>query len=410
MMNNAQIVELGKKYVMNTYGRLPISLVKGQGARVWDADGREYLDFLAGLAVNSLGHCHPKVVDALTQQAATLLHVSNLYWIEPQVKLAQALVENSFADKVFFCNSGAEANEGAIKLARKYAKKTWGPDKYEIITMEKSFHGRTLATVTATAQPKYQKDYEPLPQGFRYAPFGDLKALEKAITANTCAIMVEPVQGEGGVNLADPAYWQGLAKLAETNNLLLIFDEVQCGLGRTGKLFAHEHYGVTPHIMTLAKALAGGAPMGALLATDDVAQAFQPGDHASTFGGNPLVAAAGVAVMDVLLKDGLMDNCREVGAYFMGHLRRLQEKYPLIQGVRGLGLMVACELDRPGADIVAECLKKGLIINCTAVKVLRFLPPLTITKADVDEAVAVLEEVLAGVAAADSAATGGQGQ
>ncbi|MZP30649.1 acetylornithine transaminase [Heliobacterium undosum] len=417
-MNNAQIVELGKKYVMNTYGRLPISLLKGQGARVWDADGREYLDFLAGLAVNSLGHCHPKVVDALQQQAATLLHVSNLYWIEPQVKLAQALVENSFADKVFFCNSGAEANEGAIKLARKYAKKTWGPDKYEIITMEKSFHGRTLATVTATAQPKYQKDYEPLPQGFRYVPFGDLKALEKAITPNTCAILVEPVQGEGGVNLAEPSFWQGLAKLAEANNLLIIFDEVQCGLGRTGKLFAHEHYGVTPHIMTLAKALAGGAPMGALLATDEVANAFQPGDHASTFGGNPLVAAAGVAVMDVLLNDGLMDNCREVSAYFMGHLRRFQEKYPFITEVRGLGLMAACELDRPGADIVAACLEKGLIINCTAVNVLRFLPPLTIDKADVDEAVAVLEEVLASVTAADAAnapdanpaATGGQPQ
>ncbi|ABZ84008.1 acetylornithine aminotransferase [Heliomicrobium modesticaldum Ice1] len=402
-MNNAQIVELGKKYVMNTYGRLPISLVKGQGARLWDADGREYLDFLAGLAVNSLGHCHPKVVDALQQQAATLLHVSNLYWIEPQVQLAQVLVENSFADKVFFCNSGAEANEGAIKLARKYAKKTWGSDKYEIITMEKSFHGRTLATVTATAQPKYQKDYEPLPQGFRYVPFGDLKALERAISPHTCAILVEPVQGEGGVNLAEPSFWQGLAKLAAANKLLLIFDEVQCGLGRTGKLFAHEHYGVTPHIMTLAKALAGGAPMGALLATDDVANAFQPGDHASTFGGNPLVAAAAVAVMDVLLNDGLMDNCREMAAYFMGHLRRLQEKYPFITEVRGLGLMVACELDRPGADIVANCLEKGLIINCTAGNVLRFLPPLIINKADVDEAVAVLEEVLASVVAADAA-------
>ncbi|MTV49409.1 acetylornithine transaminase [Heliobacillus mobilis] len=397
--SNAQLVKLGKKYVMNTYGRLPIALVKGEGAKVWDADGREYLDFLAGLAVNSLGHCHPKVTEAVKAQVDQLIHVSNLYWIEPQIELAQSLVENSFADKVFFCNSGAEANEGAIKLARKYAKLHMGPDKYEIITMEKSFHGRTLATVTATAQPKYQKAFTPLPEGFRYVPFGDLKALEKAIGPHTCAIMVEPVQGEGGVNLAEPAFWEGLAKLAKEQNLLLIFDEVQSGLGRTGKLFAHEHYGITPHIMTLAKALGGGTPIGALLATDEVASAFEPGDHASTFGGNPLVTAAGVATMDVLVQGGLLAHCLEMGAYFRGHLNRLAEKYTFIQEVRGLGLILACELDRPGADIVAACLEKGLIINCTAVNVLRFLPPLIITKEDIDHAVAILEEVLASVEA-----------
>lgn len=392
--NNTQIVELGRQYVMNTYGRLPMAIVRGQGARVWDADGREYLDFLGGLAVNSLGHCHPRVVQALKAQSETLLHVSNLYWIEPQVHLAKVLVENSFADKVFFCNSGAEANEGAIKLARKYAKKAWGPEKYEILTMEKSFHGRTLATVTATAQPKYQKDFEPLPQGFRYVPFGDLKALEQAIGPHTCAIMVEPVQGEGGVNFAEPSFWEGLGKLAKEKELLLIFDEVQCGLGRTGKLFAYEHYGAAPHIMTLAKALGGGVPIGAMLATEEVAAAFSPGDHASTFGGNPLVTAAGLAVMDVLLNDGILSHCREIGAYFMGHLRRLEEKHAMIKQVRGLGLMLACELDRDGSPLVASCLEKGLIVNCTAGNVLRFLPPLIINREDVDQAAEILDQVL----------------
>ncbi|MDD2421119.1 MAG: aspartate aminotransferase family protein [Heliobacteriaceae bacterium] len=383
---------------MNTYGRLPMALVRGAGARVWDANGREYLDFLGGLAVNSLGHCHPKVVAAIQGQAEKLLHVSNLYWIAPQVELAQVLVENSFADKVFFCNSGAEANEGAIKLTRKYAKKTWGPEKYEILTMEHSFHGRTLATVTATGQTKYQQDLEPLPPGFRYAPFGDLTALENAIGPHTCAVMIEPVQGEGGVNFAEPEFWTGLGKLAQERNLLLIFDEVQCGLGRTGKLFAHEHYGVTPQIMTLAKALGGGVPIGALLATDQVAAAFGPGDHASTFGGNPLVTAAGLAVMDVLLNNGLLGRCQEIGAYFLGHLRRLAAKHQMITQVRGLGLMLACELDRDGAPVVAACLEKGLIINCTAGKVLRFVPPLIISREDVDQAVAVLDDVLTGVA------------
>ncbi|WP_243116905.1 acetylornithine transaminase [Heliophilum fasciatum] len=379
---------------MNTYGRLPIALVRGQGATVWDADGRSYLDFLAGIAVNALGHCHPQVVAALQAQAAELIHVSNLYWIEPQVKLAQLLVDHSFADKVFFCNSGAEANEGAIKLARKYAKKTWGPNKYEIITMEKSFHGRTLATITATAQPKYQKDFDPLPAGFRYVPFGDLAALESAIGPQTCAILVEPVQGEGGVNIADQAYWQGVQKLAAEKQVLLIFDEVQTGFGRTGKLFAYENFGVQPQIMTLAKALGGGAPIGALLATDEVANAFQPGDHATTFGGNPLVTAAGLAVMNVLVNEGLLAHTEKIGAYFRSKLEDLAARFSLIREVRGLGLMLACELDRDGAPIVAACLEKGLIINCTAGSVLRFVPPLIISEADVDQAVAILEQVL----------------
>ncbi|WP_153726671.1 acetylornithine transaminase [Heliorestis convoluta] len=393
-MTNQEQVEQGRHYVMNTYGRLPIALVRGLGARVWDGDGKEYLDFLSGLAVNSVGHCHPKVVKAIQEQAAKLLHVSNLYWIEPQNKLAQMLVENSFADKVFFCNSGAEANEGAIKLARKYAKKRWGEEKYEIITMEHSFHGRTLAALTATGQPKYQEGFAPLPAGFRYAPFGDLEALQKVMGPQTCAIMIEPVQGEGGVNVAERSYWEGLAQLVKEKDVLLIVDEVQSGMGRTGKLFAYENYGLKPHIMTLAKALGGGTPIGALLASDEVADAFSPGDHASTFGGNPLVTAAALAVMEVLLQDGLVKHCQTMGAYFQEELKKLATRHSMIVEVRGLGLMLACQLNREGASIVSSCLQKGLIINCTAGNVLRFLPPLTIQSQDIDQAITILDEVL----------------
>ncbi|KAB2951373.1 aspartate aminotransferase family protein [Heliorestis acidaminivorans] len=390
-MTNQEHVELGRQYVMNTYGRLPIAFVRGQGARLWDSDGKEYLDFLSGLAVNSLGHCHPKVVQAIQKQAEELLHVSNLYWIEGQNKLAQAIVNNSFADKVFFCNSGAEANEGAIKLARKYAKKTWGEEKYEIITMEHSFHGRTLAALTATGQRKYQEGFAPLPTGFRYVPFGDLKALAEAINSHTCAIMIEPIQGEGGVNIADKTYWEGLAQIVAEHNLLLIVDEVQSGMGRTGKLFAYDHYGLQPNIMTLAKALGGGVPIGAMAATDEVASAFSPGDHASTFGGNPLVTSAGLAVMEVMLEEGFLSRVQEMGSYLQEQLNKMAQKHSSIVEVRGLGLMVACQLDREGTAIVSSCLEKGLIINCTAGKVLRFLPPLTINRHDIDQAITILD-------------------
>ncbi len=393
-MNNSEIAAMGQQYVMNTYGRLPMALVKGEGPWVWDAEGRKYLDFVGGLAVNSLGHAHPKVAGAICRQAGTLLHCSNIYWIEPQVKLAKLLVENSCAGKAFFCNSGAEANEGAIKLARKYAKKMLGPDKYEIITAANSFHGRTLATVTATGQTKYQKGFEPLPQGFRHIPFNDLAALEESIGPHTCGVLLEPVQGEGGVVPAHPKYLAGVAKLCKEKGLLLIFDEVQCGLGRTGKFLAYQHYGVEPDIITLAKALGGGFPIGAMLAKDEVAGVFQPGDHASTFGGNPLAAAAALAAMDVLLNDGVQENAASVGEYFKDQLKGLAEKYTCVKEVRGMGLMLGMELSIEGKDIAAKCLEQGLLINCTNGNVLRFLPPLIISEAEVDQAVEILEEAM----------------
>lgn len=393
-MNNQDILAMGQQYVMNTYGRLPMALVKGEGPWVWDAEGRKYLDFVGGLAVNSLGHAHPKVAEAICQQAKTMLHCSNIYWIEPQVKLAKLLVQNSCAGKAFFCNSGAEANEAAIKLARKYAKANLGPDKYEIITATNSFHGRTLAAITATGQTKYQKGFEPLPQGFKYVPFNDLGALEENIGPHTCAVMLEPVQGEGGVIPATQEYLEGVAKLCKEKGLLLIFDEVQCGLGRTGKFLAYQNYGVEPDIITLAKALGGGCPIGAMLAKEEVAKSFQPGDHASTFGGNPLVCAAALAVMDTLLNDGVQQNAQEIGEYFKAKLKNLAEKYSYVKEVRGMGLMLGMELTIEGKDIVAHCLEQGLLINCTNGNVLRFLPPLNITNNDVDYAVAVLDKAM----------------
>lgn len=396
-MFTKEIIETGQQYVMNTYGRLPMALVKGEGVYVWDADGNKYLDFVAGLAVNSLGHCPPAVVEAIREQAGTLMHVSNMYWIEPQVKLAKLLVENSALDKVFFCNSGAEANEGAIKLARKYAKKYMGPDKYEIITMEKSFHGRTLAAITATAQPKYQKDLDPLPPGFKYVPFNDFTALEEAISPNTCAIMMEPVQGEGGVNVADYDYMQKVKELCTEKHLLLIFDEVQVGLGRTGKLFGYENYEVEPDIMTLAKAIAGGFPMGALMAKQKVAECFQPGDHATTFGGNPLASAAGVAAVSMLADKGFLKEVSQKGEYFQQKLNELKQKYSFITDVRGKGLILGLGITVEAKPIVDACLSKGLLINAVAANVLRFIPPLIITNEDIDNAVQVLDEVLSQV-------------
>ena len=394
MMNTQEIMEMGQKYVMNTYGRLPMALVKGEGAYVWDAEGKKYLDFVSGLAVNSLGHCHPKVVEAIREQAGTLMHVSNMYWIEPHVKLAKLLVDNSALDKAFFCNSGAEANEGAIKLARKYARKYMGPDKYEIITFEKSFHGRTLAAITATAQPKYQKDLDPLPQGFKYVPFNDFAALEGAISPHTCAIMMEPIQGEGGVNVADYDFMQKVKQLCADKNLLLIFDEVQCGLARTGKLFAYEHFGVEPDIMTLAKAIAGGFPMGVLMAKGKVAECFQPGDHASTFGGNPLASAAGCAAMTILADQAFLAETTEKGKYFEAQLYKLQSKYGFVTEVRGKGLILGLGITVEGKQIVDACLAKGLLINCVGSNVLRFLPPLIISKENIDTAVAIIDETM----------------
>ena len=394
-MNNQEIINMGQKYLMNTYGRLPIALVRGEGLRVWDADGKEYLDFITGLAVNSLGHCHPRVAEAIAQQAQTLMHCSNLYWIEPQVRLAKILVDNSVLDQVFFCNSGAEANEGAIKLARKYAKHYLEGEPFEIITMQHSFHGRTLATLTATGQTKYQQGYDPLPAGFKYVPFNDLEALEDAITPATCAVMLEPVQGEGGINVATVEYLQGVKALCKKNRLLLIFDEVQCGLGRTGKMFAYEHYGVHPDIITLAKALGGGFPIGAIMAKQTVAEAFNPGDHASTFGGNPLACAAGIASLETLLDEGLVHNAAQVGQYFIQQLAALQDKFPVIMDIRGKGLMIGVELATEGKPVVDACREQGLLINCTNNYVLRFLPPLNVTVTEVDQVLEIITGCLA---------------
>jgi len=384
---------LSEQYVAHTYARYPVVLVRGKGTRVWDLEGEEYLDFVSGLAVCNLGHCHPRVVKTIQGQAEKLIHVSNFYYIEPQVQLASLLCKYSFADKVFFCNSGAEANEGAFKLARKFGKEKTGKDRYEIITMEGSFHGRTLATLTATGQEKFHKGYEPLMPGFKYVPFNDIGAVKKAIDPKTCAVMVEPIQGEGGVNCPSEGYLKALREICDENKLLLMFDEVQVGMGRTGKLFAYEHEGVEPDILTLAKSLAGGVPIGALLIKQEISDGFKPGDHASTFGGNPLASAAGVAALTAILEEGMLENCRKMGDYFLSELDKMKNKFPFIKEVRGKGLILGMELKMDGSSMVKEMLKKRVLINCTMGNVLRFLPPLIVTREEIDRVVAALEEV-----------------
>ncbi len=394
-MHNRDIAKLTDKHVAQTYARYPIALVRGKGARVWDADGKEYLDLLAGIAVNSLGHCHPAIVRAIQQQARKLLHVSNLYHIQPQSELARELCRHSFAERVFFCNSGAEANEAALKLARRYGGEHLG-GKYEILSAQNSFHGRTLATLTATGQEKVRAGYDPLPAGFRLIPFNDLRAAEDAVDPQkTAGILVEPIQAEGGINVADEKYLRGLRELCDRRGLLLIFDEVQTGMGRTGKLFAYEHYGVAPDIMTLAKALGGGLPLGAMLAREDVAKSFKPGSHASTFGGNPLACNAGLAVMKTLLKGGVLKNCVKMSNVFIKGLERLRKRFQFARGIRGKGLLLGLELDMDGSKIVEECMQEGLLVNCTASKILRFAPPLTITAKEIERGLATVEKVLA---------------
>lgn len=396
-MTSEEIIKLTEDYVMATYGRFPLAFTSGKGARLTDANGREYLDFIAGLAVCNLGHCHPKVVAAIEAQARSLIHTSNLFHIAPQARLAELIAKNSFADKSFFCNSGAEAVEAAIKLARKYFSSKGEPHRYQIISMEKSFHGRTMAAMAATGQKKIQEGFEPLLEKFTYVPFGDAGAVKDAINENTAALLVEPIQGEGGVNIPPEDYFKEVRKICDDSGILLIMDEVQTGMGRTGKLFGYEHYGIAPDIMTLAKALAAGVAIGAMVATDKVAQAFGPGSHASTFGGNFIATAAASAAMEATLDEGFLDKSVEVGAYLMKELNALKSKYDFIGDIRGKGLMVAMELTIPGADVVKDCLSKGLIINCTAEKVLRFLPPLIIESADVDEMISILDGVLEGV-------------
>ncbi len=394
-MPTEQLRQDTERYLMNTYARAPVSIARGRGSVVYDLEGREYLDFVSGIAVNALGHSHPDLVAAIQKQAQHLVHASNLYLTEGQVQLAKVLVGRSFADKVFFCNSGAEANEAAIKLARRYARQKFGPDRYEIITMMNSFHGRTLATLSATGQEKVQKGYEPLVPGFRFVPFNDLGEVEKAISRTTAAVMIEPIQGEGGVQVADRTYLLGLRELCRQREVLLIFDEVQTGVGRTGTLFAYEQLGVTPDIMTLAKGLGGGVPIGACLATDDVASAFTPGAHASTFGGNPLACAAALAVFRVLLEGGLLERSRRAGEHLAKGLRDIKGGLPfIVKDVRGMGLLQGMELSVDGHAVVEDCVRRGILINCTMERVLRLVPPLIITQAQIDQLLNTLNQVL----------------
>ena len=393
-MNNLEIAALTDKYVARTYARIPIALVRGRGTKVWDAEGKEYLDFLAGIAVNSLGHCHPAIVRAIREQSKKLLHVSNLYHVLPQSELARELCNHSFAERVFFCNSGAEANEAAIKLVRRYGLEKLG-GKYEILSTHNSFHGRTLATLTATGQEKIRAGYDPLPTGFRQVPYNDLAAIEEAIDEKkTAAILVEPIQAEGGVNVPDEAYMRGLRELCDQRGILLIFDEVQTGMGRTGTLFGYEHFAIKPDIMTLAKALGGGLPLGAMLAREEIATSFGPGSHASTFGGNPVACSAGLVVMQTLL-GGALKNCLQMGQYFVKGLEALQKRFSFIREVRGKGLMIGMELEIEGSKIADSCMQEGLLLNCTAYKVLRFVPPLTIKRNEIDRGLDILEKVLA---------------
>ncbi len=383
-----------QEHIFSTYARLPVVFVRGRGVRLWDESGKEYLDFLAGIAVCGLGHCHPEVTRVLSQQADTLVHVSNLFYTRPQVQLAGELTRLSFADKVFFSNSGAEANEAALKLARKYSKDRHGAGRFHVISMKDSFHGRTLATLSATGQEKVHKGFEPLVGGFAFVDFNSLEAVEKAITDRTCAVLVEPIQGEGGINFPAPGYLRELKALCERYDLLLIFDEVQVGMGRTGTLFAHEQEGVTPDIMTLAKALGNGLPIGAMLATNQVAQAFVPGTHATTFGGTPLVTAVAARVLELISAPAFLAKVREVGGYFTERLNQLKERHGLVREVRGRGLLIGVELTVPGAKIVEKCLARGFVINCTHDTVLRFAPPLIVEKNEIDQLIQVLDEVL----------------
>ena len=379
---------------MPVFGRYNIVLDHGDGPYVYDTKGKKYIDFLAGIAVNVVGHNYKPLVDAVSQQASKMIRCSNLYYTEVQVEAAEKLKKLSGMDKVFFGNSGAEANEGAIKLARKYATNI-DPEKIQIISALHSFHGRTLATLTATGQDHYHHGFGPLPAGFDYVPYNDIQALEAKMSDKTCAVMLEAIQGEGGVHVPDPDYLPKVRALCDKYNAVLIFDEVQCGMGRTGTFFGCQQFGVKPDIVTLAKGLAGGVPIGAFMATDKVASAFHAGDHGSTFGGNPLACASACVVLDALIDGNLMENAKEIGAYLQSKFEEYKAKYPnLIKEVRGRGLILGMELTRPGREIANECLDYGAIINCTAGNVLRFVPPLNITKAHVDELISVLDKVL----------------
>jgi len=392
-MTNAEIIALADRYLFPTYARAPLALVRGAGARVWDADGRAYLDCFSSTVVTNLGHQHPAITRAIETQARLILQVSNLHYSEPQARLAERLVQRSFGDRVFLCNSGAEANEAAIKLARKYGHAEGG-GRYEIITVLNSFHGRTLATIAATGQEKVRVGFEPAQQGFRYAAYDDLAAVEATLSPRTIAVMVEPIQGEGGIVTPAPEYFHGLRALCDRHRLLLIFDEIQTGMGRTGTFFAYEQLGITPDVMTLAKGLGNGVPIGAMLAAAPIAGVLDKGSHGSTFGGNALTCAVALAVLDVLGEEGVLAHCRAMGARLRAGLQALAIRHPIIRAVRGRGLLVGAELSELGGPVVERCLARGLIINCTANTVLRITPPLIISAEEIDEALAILDGAL----------------
>ncbi len=395
-MDMEAIQQLNDQHIINTYGARKLALVRGDGVRLWDAEGREYLDFFAGIAVCNLGHCHPKVTEAICEQARTLVHVSNLYYIEPQVNLAALLCDHCFADKWFFCNGGAEANEAALKLARRY----WfqqGTPRPDVVVAEQSFHGRTMATVTATGQPKYHQGFEPLLPGFHYVPYDDIDALTEAITPEVGLVLLEPLQGEGGVRVPKPGYLPAVRQLCDDNNVLLAFDEVQTGLGRTGSLFAYQNENVIPDIITLAKGLGNGVPIGAMGCSDKVAEGFSPGSHACTFGGNPLSAAAALATFEALVAPGFIEEARETGNYFIQQLVELATGFDCIYEVRGRGLMIGVEFDRGVAPLIERMLAAGIICGPAGPTVLRFLPPLIVDRAAVDRVTAALRAGLEGL-------------
>lgn len=393
-MDTKTLIQWSESYLMDTYARYPLCLVRGEGVRVWDSDGKEYLDFTGGLVVLALGHCHPRVVGTIQEQAATLIHTSNFFHNPPTIQLAKLLVEHSFADRVFFSNSGAEANEAALKLARKYAKEAFSSDRYEIIATRNSFHGRTLATVTATGQEKYWHGFEPLMPGFKHVPYNDLRAMERAIDNRTAAILVEPLQGEGGVMVPDDGYLPGLRKLCDEAGVLLILDEIQTGMGRTGALWAYQHAGVEPDIMTVAKALANGIPIGATLATERVAGAFTRGSHGTTFGGNPFATAVGLTTLTTLLEDRLPERAAKMGRLLMDRLQALKPTRPIIREVRGRGLLIGIEMTVPAGDAIAKCREQGLLVLPAGENVLRLAPPLTVQETEVERALAILDSAL----------------
>jgi acetylornithine aminotransferase len=387
-------MERANAAIARTYKRFPVVITRGSGCTLWDETGKRYTDFVAGIAVCNLGHAHPHLAEALAVQARTLWHVSNLYYTLPQTELAAWLKRHSFADRVFFCNSGAEANEAAIKLARKYFREAGQPHRFRIISMEQSFHGRTMATLSATGQDKIKQGFDPLLDGFDFVPFNDVDAIRRRIGASTCAVMLEPVQGEGGVRCPAPQYLQQVRALCDQAGLLLIFDEIQTGMGRTGKLFAYEHSGITPDIMTLAKALANGLPMGAMLAKEEVASAFGTGSHASTFGGTPIVSAAALEVCRIMEREGIVEQCRRTGEYFRSRLEWLKARHPIVEEVRGLGLLLGIQLKTEGEPFVLKCIETGFLINCVQGNILRFVPPLIIAIEEIDALIGCLDDLL----------------